>query len=778
LNLKTIILKRILILHLLLLFIVVSVSAQKTQLKGIVIDSITQETVPFATIAIYNKIELVDGVSADENGKFQLNTSKAFTHLEVSFIGYETLRLMLSETENINEIIIVLNLDITSLEEVIIKGKRTTTELKIDRKIINLGSDIQQSGVNALEAFDQIPEVQTDIATGTVSLRGSDNVRVLVNGKPSSLSPTELLQQISASAIDRVEIITSPSAKYNADGISGIINVILKRNSNSGLNLGVNTSVGTRRHGVGIHGNYSFSSVNFKLNASKSSRKETNNQSIQRQFSNGNTESIFTPYKFDGNVYKIATGLDFYIKDKHEFSFGIDYTDDSHDYENKSNYFNVTDRDNYEFLRENSHFHYVTIFNANYRLKFDSDQHFLELDYNANSSNNNYPITDSEDDTLLFNQLLTEDFVLQSLALDYTFPVNDKLILATGISRNTQALESQSLFIPANDATISNEFEYDESLLGVYALGKFSLRKLNIQAGLRYEYFKSNSKNITQNSNTSQKFSNLFPSVHFSYTIKDGNTLNLGYSKRVSRPNFHHVNAFQIVSPLYVWEYNPAITPELSDNIEFSYQKSAKGFNVGITSFYRHRKNVILWTESSENQMQIFRYENSGSFNSYGVEATVRYQLTPFWNSKFTGNYYFTKINQSSAVTWDRTYSSNIQLKNTFDIGKNFTADITYLYTPKRQNTFSYVEARNRLDFTISGRFFKNKLSANLRIVDIFNNNILNRTSKTDNLTQNTNWDIQSQTLNYLFSMNYKLFENKGRSRLRKNRKYNDTPID
>jgi outer membrane receptor protein involved in Fe transport len=778
LNLKAINVKYIIILILFLLFVTLSASAQKIQLKGVVVTAVTKERIPFATIAIYNNIELVDGVSADENGNFQLKTNKVFTHLEISFIGYETVQLISSEIKNKNEMIISLSIDITALEEVIIKGKRTLTQLKIDRKVINFGSDIQQAGVNALEAFDQIPEVQTDIAAGTVSLRGSDNVRVLVNGKPTSLSTTELLQQISANTIDRVEIITSPSAKHSAEGLSGIINIILKKNSNSGLNTGLNTSVGTRRHSFGMNGNYNFSSINFRWNASKSSSKETNNQTIHRQFSNGNTESIFTPFKFDGNVRKIASGLDFFIKDTHEFSFEIEYTDDSHDYFNKSTYFNVTPGNDYEFLRENSHFHYVTIFNANYRLKFDNDQHFLELDYNINSSNNKYPITDYENNTLLSNQFLTEDFVLQSLALDYTFPIKDKLIIETGISRNTQTLESQNLSTPVNGTATNNQFEYDESLVGLYGLSTFSLGKINLQAGLRYEYFKSNSKSRTTNFTTSQSFSNLFPSVHFSYPINDGNTFNLGYSKRVSRPNFHHINAFQIVSPLFIWEYNSDITPELSDNIELSYQKSSKGFNLGITSFYRHRKNVILWIESSENNLQVFRYENSGTFNSYGIETTVRYKLASFWDSRFTANYYFTKINQSAAVTWDSTYASNIQFKNTFDIAENFTADITYLYTPKRQSTFNYVEARNRLDFAVRGRFFKNKLSASLRIVDILRNNTLNRTSKTDHLTQNTIWDFQSQTQNFLFSMNYKLFENKKRFRSRKDREYNETPID
>ena len=777
-NLKTIILKRTIIIHLFLFFIIGSASSQEFQLKGIIIDANNKEAIPFATIIAYNNIELVDGTSADENGNFQLITNKTFTHFEIRFIGYKTLRLTFSEIENKKELVIVLHIDSTVLEEVIIKGKRTTTQLKIDRKVINFGRDIQQTGVNALEAFDQISEVETDIATGTISLRGSHNVNVLVNGKPSSLSATELLQQIPSSSIDQVEIITSPSAKHKANGLSGIINIILKKNINSGLNLGLITSIGTRRYSYGLHGNYNLSSINFRWNASKSNSKETNNQTIHRQFNNGKAESIFTPYKFDGAVHKIASGLDFYIKDRHEFSFEIDYTDDSHNYFNKSNYFNVTAQNDYEFLRENSHFHYVTIFNANYRLRFDDRQHFLELDYNINSSNNNYPITDYQDNTLLFKQFLTEDFVLQSLALDYNLPVNDKLIIETGLSLDTQTLNSQDIFSSVNEASTKNQFEYDESLVSLYGLGKFSLGKINLQAGLRYEYFKSNSKSNATNFKSSQKFSNIFPSLHVSYPINDGNTLNLGYNKRVSRPNFHHINAFQIVNPLYIWEFNPDITPELSDNIELSYQKSSKGFNLGITSFYRHRKNVILWTESSENDKQVFRYENSGSFNSYGIEASLRYKLTSFLDSRLSGNYYFTKINQSSAVTWDRTYASNIQFKNTIDISKNFTADIAYLYTPKRQNTFNYVKSRNRLDFAINGRFIENKLSINLRIVDVFNNNFMNRTSKTINLSQNTIWGFQSQTQNFLLSLNYKLFENKERFRSRKDRKYNETPID
>ena len=216
-------------------------------MRGTITDAATKAAIPFASIAVYDTAGLVvGGTVANENGVFEFKTGRNFTHLQVSFMGYETLRRQASELPRQHQVNLALNAKTEWLKDVTVNGKRTNTQLKIDRKIVNLGSDIQQSGVSALEAFDHIPEVETNIADGTVSLRGSENVQILVNGKPSSLSATELLQQIQAATIDRVEIITSPSGRYRADGISGIINIILKKEQSTGLNL---TGARNHRHG-------------------------------------------------------------------------------------------------------------------------------------------------------------------------------------------------------------------------------------------------------------------------------------------------------------------------------------------------------------------------------------------------------------------------------------------------------------------------------------------------------------------------------------------------
>lgn len=748
--------------------------AQEQRLKGTVYDNQSHEPLPFATVVIYNGDELIEGRVTNDNGEFEITIPIVFSHLEISSLGYMVAEIPSSDIDVNTKLPIGLTPQVENLDEVVLKTERTTTQQKLDRKIINLGSDLQQAGVNALESFDQIPEVQVDLANGTVALRGSDNIRILVNGKLTSQLATELLQQIPASQIDRVEIITAPSSKYRADGLSGLINIILKEKLDRGLNLNLNTTAGTRRYSFGMDANYNLSFINFRLNASRSNLKTIDDQTIERNFSNGNKENIFTPNIFNGSINRISGGFDIFLKDRHEFSITMDHTDDSHHYFNESFYSEVNDRDDFEFLRESDHFHFINVLNANYRLNFDREGHYVEVDYNVNSSNNDYPLADFEDGILVNDQSLTENFVLQSLALDHNLPISDRLSLETGFSRNTQELESKRLQV---SETVQGSFNYDETLWGIYSSLRVGLGKFQLQTGLRWEQFKSESINAETNFVVNREYSNVFPSLHLSYPLTNG-SLSIGYNKRISRPNFHHINAFQIVNPLYVWEFNPNITPEYSHNIEFNYLKRAENMGWGLTTFYRKRQDVILWTDQSTVDQQVFRYENSGDFYSYGLEGFLDFKFFPFWDTRMSLNHYITHIDQSESVTWDRTFATRFQLKNTMNLSKKITLDITYFHNPKQQNPFNYLHPRSRFDLAVRARFLQNRLSLNLRAVDIFNQNILERFSETSNLKQKTTWDIQMQTRNFLISANYNLFENKQKNRNRKKRSYNEAPIE
>lgn len=740
---------------------------------GTIRDAQTMEAIPFATVAVFHHEDLIDGVSTNTEGRFEITVESAFTHFEISFIGYDALKVPSSDLLVSDALEIKLNASNLQLDEVVVAAAQTTTKLKIDRKIINLGADLQQSGTTVLEAFEQISEIQTDLGIGTISLRGSGNVRILVNGKPSPLNATELLSQLPAASVEKVEIITSPSAKNQADGLSGILNIVLKKNRTIGLNLGLNGAVGTKRHSYGLISNYNLSLVNIRLNASRERRDMDSEQWINQQYTNGNTRDFYAPHDFRGKVEKISGGLDFFFNDANELSFELDYTYDYHQFFNNTFYTNVTGRPDYLYVRNSAHTHKTLSYNTNYRRKFNKEGHFIELDYHLANNENILPARDVEADVFLFEEEQRNENIVQQFALDYTLPFTENTLLETGILWNDRQLESFDYFQP-NGAIGQNEvFTYQEEIFGVYAQSGLTFGKFSTQAGLRYEYFRSNSDNTVDSATTDLRFSNVFPSAHLSYAINDANTLNLGYSKRISRPNFHHINPFQMGNQYFQWEANPGLTPEFSDNIELNYQYNGEKFKGSFSSFYRYRTDVIQWLQDIDSEgVRTISFDNIGSKQSYGFEADARYRLTSFWNTQLSANYYFTNVSEDIDLTWYHLFSSNIIFKNTWVITKNLTADLTYRHTLKNQREFSFTDPRNRLDLAVRAKFLNNRLTANLRIIDVLDNNLRKNTLITQQVTQQEVWRFQSQTFGVLFSLNYQLFQNQGKTRNRKSRNY------
>lgn len=747
--------------------------AQSATYQGAVIDNISKETIPFATVAIFNDNILVNGVTTNERGEFKLKVEERFTQFEISFIGYENTILKLSEIENPKNITIILEPSVTVLNEVVVEGEQTTSKLKIDRKIINLGADLQQAGATTLEAFDQITEIQTDLGTGSLSLRGSGNVRLLVNGKPSSMNPTELLEQTPASSVQRVEIITSPSAKNQADGLSGIINVVLKKNSAKGLNTNLNAGAGTMRYNYGIDGNCNFSWINFRWNLSQSGRGMNSKQTISQLYENGDTRDFFTPHDFNGLVRKVDTGLDFFINENNELSLGFDYTNDEHSFFNNTFYSNVTGRENYIYVRNSSHRHKTLNTNVNYRTRFSKENHFLEIDYQYTKNDNLLPATDIEDDVFLFNEERTNNNILNALALDYSLPIKENTLVEAGVSWNGRNLTSSLFTNPAGASESLDIFKYDESLLGLYGLTNITSGKMTYQVGLRYENLKSNSINLSTNETTDLAFSNLFPSLHVSYIINESNTLNIGYSRRVTRPNFRNINPFQSRNQYFEWVANPSLRPEFSNNIETNYQYNGEKWSFSGALFYRYRTDVIERLQDI-NEEGVLRnvFDNIGKKHSYGVETSISYGPMDFWNTQLSANYYHTTIDQDIFLSWDELYSSNLIFKNTFKINKALSADVSYRQNFKTQNTFDFIDPRNRIDVAVRLKLLENKLALNLRVIDLLDNNLMYRTAVTQNVVQNEVWRFQSQTFGFLLSASYKLFQNKGKIRNRKNRNY------
>ena len=737
------------------------------------IDTETQDEIPFTTIATYIDSLLVDGASADGSGRFSINLSQAVTHLRVSSLGYKTFLLYKTDIDDPVNIVIELEPEVNFLDEVTINAQKTTTQFLIDRKVVNLGADLQQAGINVLEAIDQIPEINSDLGTGNISLRGDNNVRLLVNGKPSSLAASEILAQIPTSSVDRIEIITSPSAKYQASGLSGIINIILKRNLENGLNLNLNAAIGTKRYNYGIDGNYKTGILNFRYNASFAKRDMDSEQRIHHARDDGFMRTLFTPHNFNGEIGNYNVGFDLLLDAQNELSIDHYYTHDYHSFFNNTFYTEVSDRDDYIYTRNSSHTHQTSIFNTNYRRSFDRDGHFLEVDYNYSRNNNDLPAIDFEEDIFLFEEERNNENVLQDFALDYALPISDQMLLEAGTSWNRRVLNS-TLYTDAIDSAEGfNSFDYSENIKSIFTQFNYNYKSIKGQVGLRYEHFYADGVNTIDNSVTELNFSDFFPFFHITFKNNERNTINVGYSRRISRPNFHHINPFQSRNQYFQWIANPVLEPEYSDNIELNFQRIMDKVSFSSTLFYRYHNNIIVWLYDFDEQgVQSIDFDNVGSKNAYGIETQIKADISDFWNSKLSYNYYYSDLNQDVFLTWDRLHSSSILVKNTFNISNSISSDITYRYSFKDQREFNFIEPRSRLDWAVRIKMLDNRLTANLRITDVLDNNLMHRNTKTENVEQREIWRFQSQTFGFILNVNYKLFQKSNKTRKRKKRNY------
>ena len=530
--------------------------------------------------------------------------------------------------------------------------------------------------------------------------------------------------------------------------------------------------MGTKRHQYGLDANYNLSFVNIRLNASSSRRNMDSKQWIYQAYSNGNTRDFFAPHDFNGKTNNISSGIDFFLNETNELSFQVDYTDDSHSFYNNTFYSNVTGRTDYLYTRNSSHTHKTTVYNANYRKKFAAEGHYLELDYNLTNNENVLPASDTEEGILLFDELQNNRNNLHALAFDYTLPIK-KITLETGSSWDYRKLKSFRAFTPNASIATKDAFRYKENLFGIYGLTRFKTGDFNWQTGLRYEYFASASDNTANNQVSDLVFSNFFPSLHLSYSSNEKNTISIGYSRRISRPSFRHINPFQVGNQYFQWISNPSLQPEFADNFELNYQYNGEKLNISASTFYRYRTDVIQWIQTiNANGVRFVNFDNVGQRNSFGIENTIHYKIADFWNSELSGNYYYTRANQPE-ITWNNLYSSNIILKNTFRLTKNISTDITYRHTPRNQNIYSITEPRNRIDWAIRASFLDNKLTTNFRILDVLDANLRKRTIVLPGIVQNETWKFQSQTFGWILSLGYKIFQNKGKTRNRKSRNYN-----
>jgi ferric enterobactin receptor len=600
-------------------------------ITGRIIDSTTAKPIAYATVALYRKADhkVVNGAAANDLGIFTINNVETGSYICIfDFIGYKKLtKDSVIVTGNIKKISlgdIVLSEKLSELSTVTVTGQKSVIEMQADKIVFNVDHDLTSQGGVATDVLKKIPQVSVDI-DGNIEVQGN-SVRFLIDGKPSTIfgnNITDVLQSIPSSQIESIEVITSPGAKYDAEGTGGIINIILKKNDAYGFNASLSTSIGTRLENGSL--NVNARSGKFGVHASLSGntniRSDVINSMDRTSYDTMNNKEIFQQDGKTGTQrfgYQAGLGFDWDITRKDFVTLHVGYNMFGTNGSGTTNQQIITYSSSgsllsnfYSTLNNSSLYkNPVLDYSLSYRKQFDREKQ--ELNILVNSSNSNYISQYTQNqasksgDTIYSgskgNNPATNNET--DISMDYAQPFSKDFTIETGIkavlTNITSTKDVYSLNINDQDYIFepnqSNLLNYKRQIYAAYLSGSFNIaEKWHGRAGLRYEYTLTQADFGTGEHINIPDYNTLSPSFVISRDIGKGQSLKLNYNHRIERPQYWRLNPFvNATDPKNITTGNPNLQPELSDKIETGYNKSFdKGGNLNVALFYQASNHDI-----------------------------------------------------------------------------------------------------------------------------------------------------------------------------------------
>ena len=723
--------------------------------KGKLVDNVTSENLSFATISIQTVDSiLISGGITDENGKFKIEISplemmkkirenrktnpsqrpNLGLYASINYVGYKSKKIKIPftrEDRNIDLQVISLETDATNLEGVTVRAEKSSLELKLDKRVFNVGKDLSNKGGTAEEILENIPSIDLDIE-GNISLRGSQSVRILIDGKPASMMGFDgpnAFKQLQGNEIDKVEIITNPSSRFSAEGSSGILNIVLKKERLKGLNGSINVNTGYPTQN-GISTNFNYRRSKFSVFASVSAnQRETKGGGFSNSdfFLPDTTYSSYVDRDRFNNSLSLGgrAGFSFFPNRNNIFTFSIGtrYSDRKSeennryiDYDISGNEISRNDR-----LETSDDIDQNLSYSFSYNKNFKKRGHNIKLDFSwsdNNSDNSSYYNEPPRD--IRQRSFQDGNRYDQSIRLDYTYPFNDNNgKIEIGYKRDYDRMSSQyyaeQLFDEVwTNIPPSNIYDYYQDVNALYIQAGNKSGKFSYQLGLRFEDtdFYANMEEISRESNL--KYSNWFPSAFFTYEISKTSSFQLSYSNRLRRPRFWDLNPFWGLSDgRFNWEGNPFLEPELTDSYELGFLKEFKSGNIYVGTYYRYTTDEIERIfDVNDVGYSVFKPVNLGFTNAYGIEMNGSVDISKwlrttgsfnFFNSETDGEYKNQNF-YSKSYSWRTRLSNNIKM---FD--NKLEGQITFDYrgpseSPQGKNLSSY-----GIDLSLSKDIFKDK---------------------------------------------------------------------
>lgn len=721
-------------------------------IKGIVLDKATNSPLESAVVKIIKSEDssLYKGAATDKDGKFFFeNIPYGLYTVRISFIGYTSAIaknvLLNSGRAAINFGTIKLETNSEIVDEINVVEEAPVMTFENGKKIYDVERDLTAKSGNVIDLLKNIPSVDVD-NDGNVSLRGGGNVKILIDGKESALlsNGNQALQSISANTVEKIEVINNPSAKYEAEGISGIINIIIKKGQNIGYNGNVRMNAGTKDKynfstgGSLKKGNYSLSGNYGFWNFYNPGHSDVNRTSFQSTESRNTEQDIFWYFKGIGHFGSL--GADYEIDKLNNISLtgNVFYHRSDFGKDNYVNFFNNSG------IQTNYFHNYNNVFSEGFSLegmlsyskKFEEKGRELTVQANLSKRDFDNPVDYANynpDNSIYYTKAeYNTNFNFLNAQTDYIHPFGENSKLETGVRGSYRNIDADYKYLlydnSINQWTVYqnrvNNILFKDFVGSSYATFSGKYKDFSYNLGLRGEYYYRDFSLLQGQEKYNEKYFDLFPNISLTQSINKENAIQGTYSRRINRPNLFFLNPFVFQNDEYIKRAgNPYLNPEYVNSFELGYTRYLSFATLTLSGYFRNIRDNINMMKTIDTTGAIFTtYQNTGTSNTYGLEFIM--QLTPakWWNVNGSLNYYYNRIfNSDNSLQFDNSYrgfssrlTSNMNIPDLFDLQLQYNFFGVRLTPQGKYNPTHYLSA------SIQKSFFDKKLTLGLRLRDIF----------------------------------------------------------
>ena len=792
---------------------------KKVNITGEVFDQETNQPLEYATITLKNSRfpERVQGGITNETGKFNLEIFPGKYDILIEYIGFNPLRYqgeLIRGNKDFGKVLMVFSEN--QLEEIELIGERTEVEIRLDKKIYNVGKDIMVRGGSVADVLDNVPSVSVDVE-GNVALRGNDNVRILINGKPSGLvgiSGPQGLRSLPAESIEKVEVVTSPSARYDAEGTAGILNIILKKQNLEGINGTLTGSAGLPKNNrTSVNLNWRTKKLNIFTTNTLSDNITKGNSYNNNEYFNGNDPSTFLKEKRlserNRKSFFTSYGLEYFFNDKTSLTLSSFYRESDRESNTKNKIqeldftgksLNLTERKEDEDEKDIS-----KQYSANFFKDFEKEGHrFTALFQYEESYEDEY--SDINNQTLIpviseinYEKVINDENQKRILAQsDYVLPINENTQFEIGYrgSFSTQKTDYQvSYLVNSNyelDNNLSNYLIYKEYVNAAYTQYGKKIDKFSYLLGLRMEDSKIEIDQKTSNDKTIKKYTDFFPTLNLSYKLNEKESFTLGYSRRLRRPRSRFINPFPSRSSITnIFQGNPDLDPTYSNAFDLGYLKRWKTLTLNSSIYYQKATKAFTFIRQDSGEKVIISGEennpsnpivevpvlrlfpiNLSVNNRYGGEFSISY--FPSRKIRLSGNFnlfsseiigdYKGQTFDAKNLSWFARFNSTIKLPGAIDWQTRF------FYRGPSENAQTKSKGILFLSGALNKEIFNKKGTISFRATDLLDSS----RRKSETLTESfySYGEFQWREPSYVLTLTYQINPNKKKNKRRQSRNY------